>query len=143
MLKSREVNVFYEIDEDKSVYDAVSRMVEKDVGSLIVVRSGRLCGIITERDYLRKVVVKGRNSRELLIREIMTPASTLVVVTPESTVRQCTDIMRQCKFRHLPIVGDKGEVLGMISIRDLVDQMVSFHEAQVKQLQEYITFPIW
>src|SRR5215475_13875249 len=93
-------------------------MVALNVGSLLVSDHGEVTGIVTERDYLRRVALEGRTDRETEVREIM--SSPLVVVTPETTVEECMALMTDRRIRHLPVVGEDGEVVGLVSIGDLV-----------------------
>jgi CBS domain-containing protein len=97
---------------------------------------GRLVGIFSERDYTRKVALQGRNSRETPVRDIMT--ANVITVPPGAGTRECMALMSQHHFRHLPVV-DQGRVLGMISIRDIMDDIIADHEQTISQLQSYIT----
>lgn len=158
--------MYVAISGDKTVFEAVQRMVEHDIGSLVVLRdegdsagvgvdvredrvnsdsvvSCAVTGIITERDYLRKIVVCGLNSRSVRVAEIMTPAEELVAVTPDTTVYECMSVMTQKQFRHLPVICRTNGLVATISMKDLVQEFAHFHEAQVKYIQEYIHFPIW
>jgi CBS domain-containing protein len=96
----------------------------------------KLVGVLSERDYTRKVALQGKNSRETLVSEIMTPD--VITVSPQTRTRECMALMSQHKIRHLPVV-DKGKVLGMISIRDIMDDIIADHEQTIAQLQTYIT----
>jgi IMP dehydrogenase len=126
----------YEIDAGASVYRAVERMVELNVGSLLVTENGAIAGIVTERDYLRRVTLEGRTDRETEVREIM--SSPLVVVTPETTVDECMALMTDRRLRHLPVVEDD-RVVGMISIGDLVKFKSRQQSFEIKHLTSYIT----
>src|SRR3990170_5803351 len=107
----------FELDGDASVFEAVQLMVEMNAGSLLVTESGEITGIVTERDYLRRVTLEGRTERETAVREIM--SSPLIVVTPQTTIDECMALMTDRRIRHLPVV-DGGEVVGIVSIGDLV-----------------------
>jgi CBS domain-containing protein len=126
-----------QIDADATVYDAITRMVEANVGSLLVFESDRLRGIVTERDYLRRVALEGRTEKETLVRDIMT--SPLVYVSPDTTIDECMAVMTERRIRHLPVLDDLHEVVGMISIGDVVKFQSKEQSAQIKLLTDYIT----
>jgi CBS domain-containing protein len=131
--KSRDVLT---IESDASVYDAVKRMVERNVGSLLVTVNGRIEGIVTERDYLRRVTLEGRNDRETPVAEIM--SSSLIVVTPETSVDECMSVMTDHRIRHVPVVDD-GEIVAVVSIGDVVKFKSSQQSYQIQYLTDYIT----
>jgi CBS domain-containing protein len=128
--------VVLRIDADLSVLDAVRRMVDFNVGSLLVTDDGRDIGIVTERDYLRRVTLEGRDERKTPVREII--SSPLVVVTPQTTVTECMALMTDRRIRHVPVVGDDGEVVGLVSIGDLVKFTSKQQSFELKYLREYI-----
>jgi CBS domain-containing protein len=128
--------VVLRIDADASVLDAVRRMVDFNVGSLLVTEDGRDIGIVTERDYLRRVTLEGRDERETPVREII--SSPLVVVTPQTTVAECMALMTDRRIRHVPVVGDDGGVVGLVSIGDLVKFTSKQQSFELKYLREYI-----
>src|SRR5262245_58029293 len=105
------------IEADASVFEAVERMVEHNVGSLLVMESGQVLGIVTERDYLRRVTLEGRTDRGTAVREII--SSPLITATPETTVDECMVLMTERRIRHLPVVSEE-DVVGMVSIGDIV-----------------------
>src|SRR5206468_8767748 len=119
-----------------TVLDAVKRMVEANVGSLLVRERGRVVGIVTERDYLRRVALERRDDETTPVREAMT--SPLVVVTPDTPIDECMAVMTDRRIRHLPVV-DGGEVVGMISIGDLVKFMSKRQSFEIQYLTDYIT----
>jgi CBS domain-containing protein len=123
------------IDADASVLEAVELMVEKNVGSLLVTDSGDVAGIVTERDYLRRVALEGRTDAETSVREIM--SSPLIVVTPETLIEECMALMTNKRIRHLPVV-DAGEVAGIISIGDLVKFQSRQQSYELQFLHDYI-----
>ncbi len=125
-----------EIDADASVFEAVQRMVEKNVGSLLVTEGGEITGIVTERDYLRRVTLEGRTDRETPVREIM--SSPLIVVTPETTIDECMALMTDRRIRHLPVV-EKGKVVALVSIGDLVKFKSKQQTFEIQYLTQYIT----
>jgi CBS domain-containing protein len=124
------------IASDASVFDMVKQMVEANVGSLLVTVGGRIEGIVTERDYLRRVTLEGRTDRDAPVSDIMT--SPLIVVTPDTPVDECMAIMTDRRIRHMPVVED-GEVMGMVSIGDLVKFQSQQQDFKIQYLTDYIT----
>ena len=124
------------IAEDASVLDAITLMADHAVGSLLVMDGEVLKGIVTERDYARKVIVKGRSSSTTRVGEIMT--SKVLTATVKQTVTDCMTIMTERKIRHLPIVDD-GQVIGMISIGDLVQAIIAHQKEEIQHLEQYIS----
>jgi CBS domain-containing protein len=135
ILKRKGPEVF-SLPPHASVYDAIEMMADKHVGALLVISEGKLAGVISERDYARKVILKGRSSKETLVEEIMT--SPVITVGPERRIDECMRLMTDNRIRHLPVVeGEK--VLGVISIGDLVNWIISAQEATIDQMENYIT----
>ena len=126
-----------EIDAEATVFDAVSKMVDGNVGSLLVTEGGRLVGIVTERDYLRRVAIVGRDERTTPVREVM--SAPIVYTTPESSIEECMAVMTERRIRHLPVLTESREVLGVVSIGDLVKFQTREQSAQIKFLEEYIS----
>jgi CBS domain-containing protein len=124
------------IDAAASVLEAVKRMVDANVGSLIVTDGGEVAGIVTERDYLRRVTLEGRSDREISVREIV--SSPLIVVTPETTIDECKALMTDRRIRHVPVV-EGGEVVGIVSIGDIVKFESDQQSFEIKYLTDYIT----
>jgi len=125
-----------EIDGDATVFDAVKAMVAANVGAILVTTGGEIEGIFTERDYLRRIAVEGRRSRDTLVREVM--SAPVMVFTPDTTVDEGMALMSDRRIRHAPVVDD-GAVIGMISIGDLVKFTSKLQSFQIQYLNEYIT----
>ncbi len=134
ILKSKG-HTIWSVTPQTLVYDALQLMAEKNVGALLVLEQGKLAGIVSERDYARKVVLLGRSSRALAVREILTEA--VHTVTPESTIRECMQKMTDKRVRHLPVLKDD-QVVGIISIGDVMNWLTSAQRATIDQLQAYI-----
>lgn len=125
----------FSISPDAAVYEAVEMMAEKNVGALLVMEAGKLVGLISERDYTRKVMLRGKRSRETKVAEIM--SDNPIVIAPNEPVDECLRIMTDKRCRHLPVVdGDK--VIGIISIGDLVKHVISCQSAAIAHLESYI-----
>ena len=131
--KGREV---LKIDAGASVFEAVEQMVAANVGSLLVTDGGDIVGIVTERDYLRRVTLEGRTDRDTAVREIMT--SPLVVVNPDTSIDECMAVMTDRRIRHVPVVED-GEVIGVVSIGDVVKFKSRQQSFEIQYLTDYIT----
>jgi CBS domain-containing protein len=123
------------VEPDASVYEALERMAADDIGALVVRAGGRLVGMLSERDYARKVILLGRASRDTLVREVMTEE--VVTVGPGDTVSRCMQIMTDHRVRHLPVI-DGGELVGLVSIGDLVKTIIADQAFEIEQLQGYI-----
>ena len=128
-------NTLWSLGPDDSVFEAIKILAEKGVGALMVMDKGKLVGILSERDYTRKIALLGKNSKETKVRDIMT--ANVLVVTPQTRTRQCMAIMSEKNIRHLPVV-DGNTVVGMLSIRDLMNDIIADHEFTISQLESYI-----
>ncbi|HVX06294.1 MAG TPA: CBS domain-containing protein [Rhodanobacteraceae bacterium] len=125
----------YSIAPEAPVLDAIRMMAERGVGALLVLRGDALAGIVTERDYARKVILKGRSSRETPVSDIMTPAPTSV--SPAATVDECMRLCTELRVRHLPVL-ENGKLAGIVSIGDLVKAVINDQAVEIDQLQRYI-----
>ena len=124
------------VDENDSVFNAISLMAEVNIGAVLVKKRDTIAGIFTERDYLQKVALKSRSSRQTLVKEVM--SSPVISAAPGDSIQQCMETMTNCRCRHLPVVED-GELLGIVSIGDLVKRMLEDKESEIQQLSQYIT----
>ncbi len=125
------------VDSETMVFDAIALMSEKNIGALIVMTSGKMSGIVSERDYRNKVILKGRKSKETAVHEIMT--QNVLCVTPDYDLHDCMGIMSSKKIRHLPVLDDKGNVCGVISIGDIVKAIIDDQKSEIRDLRDYIT----
>jgi CBS domain-containing protein len=133
---SQKGQAIWSISPEASVFDAIESMSERHVGALVVLSAGQLIGIITERDYARKVILKGRQSRETKVREIM--SAPVLYVTPEQTIGDCMHLMTSRQIRHLPVLeGDS--VAGIVSIGDIVNWLVTAQDDTIRHLHNYIS----
>ncbi len=135
LLKKRTYTDVYSVTPGATVFEAITLLAEKGVGALMVLDQGKLVGIFSERDYTRKIAILGKNSRETLVSDIMT--SPVLYVTPTHRTRECMALMSEKKIRHLPVL-ENGNVVGMLSIRDLMNDIIADHEYTIAQLEGYI-----
>ncbi len=129
-------NEIWSIAPEASVLDAIKLMAEKKIGALLVMEDERLVGIVSERDYARKVILQGRSSRETPVREIMT--AEVFSIEPVETVEDCMKLMTEKRVRHLPVMENE-KVVGVLSIGDLVKEIIAEQEFTIRQLENYIT----
>ncbi|PIW70428.1 MAG: hypothetical protein COW08_01935 [Ignavibacteriales bacterium CG12_big_fil_rev_8_21_14_0_65_30_8] len=135
MLKGKDPGI-WSIEPNNTVFEALTLMAEKKCGALLVLENEKLCGIISERDYARKIILVGKSSKETLIKEIMT--STVFYASPELTAEECMAIMIEKKVRHLPVL-DNENLIGVISIGDVVKAVIDEKVFVIDQLERYIT----
>ncbi len=134
LLKNRDGTLWH-VRPGDTVFAALELLARYEVGALMVMDGGRLVGVFSERDYTRKIALQGRNSKETHVAEIMT--AQVVTVSPRTGTRECMSLMSERKIRHLPVL-DGSTVLGMISIRDIMDDIIAAHEQTIAQLENYI-----
>ena len=135
ILKSKPEQTVHTITPSTSVFDAVKLMAEKNIGALLVMEDVNMVGIITERDYARKIVLMGRSSKETPVRDTMT--SPVMYVRPDQTNEECMALMTDNRVRHLPVM-DNGKLIGLISIGDLVKDIIAEQKFTIQQLEHYI-----
>ena len=126
----------WSVTPEATVFEAIQLMAQKNIGALLVLADGRLQGIFTERDYTRKVAIKGKSSKELKVREILSPK--VVHATPGHSVEECMRMMTEHRVRHLPVL-DGQKIAGVISIGDLVNWIISAQTTTIRQLETYIS----
>lgn len=134
ILNSKGTHV-WSISPEATVFDAIELMADKNIGALLVIEADKLVGILTERDYTRKVALKGKVSKQTAVREIL--SGDVIRVTPDHTVEECMRLMTDHRVRHLPVL-DGNKILGVVSIGDLVNWIISAQTSTIQQLQTYI-----
>ncbi|SKC85120.1 CBS domain-containing protein [Burkholderia sp. CF099] len=134
-LRSKDSQTVWSTHASASVYDAIAIMAHRQVGALIVANEGRLAGIVTERDYARKIVLMDRSSRNTPVRDIMSTA--VRHVSPQQTTDECMALMTEHRIRYLPVI-TAGQVIGMVSIGDLIKNLITEQEHTIRQLEHYI-----
>jgi CBS domain-containing protein len=136
LLKSKPARPMVTVKPEDTVLDAIKVLAREDIGAAVVLSGDKLVGIFSERDYTRKVILKGRSSESTRVEEIMT--SNVVCVSPRTKTRDCMALMSEKNIRHLPVV-DEGRVVGMVSIRDIVTDIIADQEFTISQLENYIS----
>ena len=135
-LLARKGRDIWSVDSDEPVLEAIQIMADRHVGALPVLREGQLAGVISERDYARKVILLGRSSAETPVWQIM--SAPVITVGPEDAVRRCMELMTERRIRHLPVVDESGVMIGMISIGDLVRGVIEEQQETIEQLEKFI-----
>ena len=135
ILKSKPDQTIHTVTPEASVFDAVKLMAEKNIGALVVIEGEKIVGLVTERDYARKIVLRARSSKETPVRDIMT--SQVIYVRTDQTSEECMALMTENRLRHLPVM-DKGKLIGLVSIGDLVKDVISEQKFIIQQLEHYI-----
>ena len=136
LLRAKPTRAIVKVSPEQSVLDAIKILATENIGAAIVMSGERLAGIFSERDYTRKVILKGRSSDTTRVEEIMTP--NVIVVNPRTHTRECMSLMTEKNIRHLPVV-DQGRVIGMVSIRDIVGDIIADQDFTIEQLEHYIS----
>ena len=136
LLRAKPARGVIKVTPEQSVLEAIKVLASENVGAAIVMTGERLAGILSERDYTRKVILKGRSSDTTRVEEIMT--ANVIVVNPRTKTRECMELMTQKNIRHLPVV-DEGRVIGMVSIRDIVSDIIADQDFTIEQLEHYIS----
>lgn len=136
ILKSKQVNALWTIHPDATVLEALEKMAEKDIGALPVMEGDQLVGIFSERDYARNIPLHKKSAKEVLVKEIMT--EDVLGVQPDHTAQDCMSLITENRIRHLPVM-EGGEMIGIISVGDVVKQIINNQQVRINQLEFYIT----
>jgi CBS domain-containing protein len=126
----------WSVEPEATVFEAIKLMADKNIGALLVVSGGKLLGMFSERDYTRKIALQGKTSKETRVREILT--SKVISVTPHDSIEECMRLMSEYHIRHLPVLKDK-KIVGIVSIGDLVNWIISSQDAAIAQMEQYIS----
>lgn len=135
ILREKQNAEVYSISPEATVYEALTIMADKDIGALLVLENGKLAGLFSERDYARKVILRGRHSQDTPVREVM--SADVVTVDPNRNLQECLELITYHRVRHLPVM-ENDRVAGIISIGDIVKGIVTHHEFMIEQLEDYI-----
>ena len=136
ILQGKTVNALYSVGSDETVLDALRLMADKNIGAVLVIDQNVLTGIFSERDYARKIILKDRHSDDTRIADVMTP--NVITIEPDQTMEECMVIMSDKHIRHLPVM-DKGELIGIISINDVVSAIIRDQKTRIDSLESYIS----
>ncbi|MFD2570221.1 CBS domain-containing protein [Spirosoma soli] len=136
ILQGKSINALYTVSSDETVLDALKLMADKNIGAVLVVDDGQLTGIFSERDYARKIVLKGRHSDDTPVADVMT--ANVITIKPEQSLEECMIIMSDRHIRHLPVM-DEGELIGIISINDVVTSIIRDQKTRIDSLESYIS----
>lgn len=136
ILQGKAINALYSVSSDETVLDALKVMADKNIGAVLVVDEGRLTGIFSERDYARKVILKGRHSNDTRVAEVMT--SRVITIEPEQRLDECMEIMSERHIRHLPVM-ENDTLMGIISINDVVTAIMRDQKTRIDSLESYIS----
>ncbi|GAB3938176.1 CBS domain-containing protein [Larkinella terrae] len=136
ILQGKTINTIYSVTSDSTVYEALEAMANKNIGAVLVIDEGHLSGIFSERDYARKGILKGRTSKDTLIKEVMT--ANLITISSDQRLEDAMVIMSDKHIRHLPVV-DQGKLIGIISINDVVSAIIHDQKARIDSLESYIS----
>ena len=137
ILKSKSSSAIVSVRPEHSVFEALRLMADKGIGAVLVMAGKDVQGIFTERDYARKLVLQGRASNQTLVRDVMT--CNVLCVRPSQTTEECMAIMTENRLRHVPVVDEDGQLFGLVSIGDLVKEIISQQQFEIEQLRHYIT----
>ncbi len=136
ILQGKSINALFSVGSGETVLDALKLMADKNIGAVLVVDNGELTGIFSERDYARKIVLKGRHSDDTLVRDVMTP--NVITIEPEQRLEDCMQIMSDKHIRHLPVM-EAGKLIGIISINDVVTAIIRDQKTRIDSLESYIS----
>ncbi len=135
VLKTKASNIWSVASQD-TTYHALEMMASKDIGALLVIDKGQLAGVFSERDYARKVILKGKSSKEVTVGELMT--TPVFFISPEKSIEECMALMTEKRIRHMPVI-DAGKIIGVVSIGDLVNVIITAQKVTIQDLENYVT----
>lgn len=135
VLKTKDSNI-WSVDSQETAYNALEVMASKEIGALLVIDNGQLVGVFSERDYARKVILKGKSSKETTVGELMT--TPVFFMSPEKSIEECMALMTEKRIRHMPVI-DAGKLIGVVSIGDVVNVIISAQKIKIQDLENYVT----